>query len=641
MPLHRLLLLPNRLARAVRPRQPCGRGRTFRPRLERLEERSTPAALLVSNLGDAGTGSLRQAILDANASPGDDTIVFGPSATGTIALTSALPDLAGNIDVEGPGADVLKVQLSTGPGSPDSPLFRVAAGAVVTVTGLTITDHHSPAGSGMDSGIDNLGTLTARACTVAGNTSFGVFNAGTLHLIDDTVAGNEIQGIANIGTMDIAGGTITDNASGGISNDRTMVIRESNIVHNQGFGGISNTGTITVLASTIANNNAIGFGGGLANGGTLTIVNSTIANNTCSEAGGGISNLGTSSIRSCTIAGNEAPLAGGIFQGRGMTELQGTLVAQNRGGDAPDVRGSFVSRGHNLIGDGSNSAGFQSPGDQVGTAAHPIDPRLGPLQDNGGPTPTMALLPGSPAIDTGDAGFFPATDQRGFPRPQDGNDDGLAVSDIGAFEAGNRNQRFLTRLYRDLLGRALDPSGAATWGGMLDQGLARRSDVARAIQTSLEYRLHQVRGLYATLLGRAADPVGLSTFVTLLTSGVSIDVIRAGVLGSAEYFLVRGGGTNAGFLAALYQDVLGRALDPAGQAAFGAVLAQGAPRDAVALLVLQSPESRLVQAQGLYRSLLGRAANLVEQAALAGFLLLGGSEEQAIASIVSSPEYAA
>src|SRR5262249_47744983 len=104
---------------------------------------------------------------------------------------------------------------------------------------------------------------------------------------------------------------------------------------------------------------------------------------------------------------------------------------------------------------------------------------------------------------------------------------------------------------------------------------------------------------------------------------------------------VRGGGTNVGFLTALYRDVLGRALDPAGQAAFDALLAQGAPRDAVALLVIQSLEARTVQAEGLYRRLLGRAANPSELAALAGFLWLGGREEQAVAFLVSSREYAA
>jgi hypothetical protein len=100
------------------------------------------------------------------------------------------------------------------------------------------------------------------------------------------------------------------------------------------------------------------------------------------------------------------------------------------------VAGAFASGGHNLIGDGSGSTGFVNGvnGDQVGTAANPIDPRLGPLANNGGPTRTHALLAGSPAIDASDNSAAPATDQRGVARSRDGDDDGTSVVDIGAFE---------------------------------------------------------------------------------------------------------------------------------------------------------------------------------------------------------------
>ena len=92
--------------------------------------------------------------------------------------------------------------------------------------------------------------------------------------------------------------------------------------------------------------------------------------------------------------------------------------------------GTSTSQGHNL--DSGNTCGLAGPGDLVD-----MDPQLGPLQDNGGPTPTQALLPGSPAIDAGgDDCPPPATDQRGFPRPEDGNGDGMATCDIGAFELG-------------------------------------------------------------------------------------------------------------------------------------------------------------------------------------------------------------
>jgi hypothetical protein len=103
-----------------------------------------------------------------------------------------------------------------------------------------------------------------------------------------------------------------------------------------------------------------------------------------------------------------------------------------------DVQGTFFSEGHNLIGIGvgDGSSGFGAAGDQLGTLISPLDPMLGVLKNNGGPTKTHALLAGSPAIDAGDNAGVPATDQRGsgFPRKKDGNGDGLIVVDIGAFE---------------------------------------------------------------------------------------------------------------------------------------------------------------------------------------------------------------
>src|SRR5262245_24028820 len=96
-----------------RPRSSAPR-RAFRPRLEPLEDRLAPATFTVTHLGDAGSGSLRQAILDANDRDGDDVIDFAPSVTGTINLLGELPELNSNIDLRGPGADRLTVRRSTG-----------------------------------------------------------------------------------------------------------------------------------------------------------------------------------------------------------------------------------------------------------------------------------------------------------------------------------------------------------------------------------------------------------------------------------------------------------------------------------------------------------------------------------------------
>src|SRR5438552_2553079 len=120
---------------------------------------------------------------------------------------------------------------------------------------------------------------------------------------------------------------------------------------------------------------------------------------------------------------------GGVYN-QGTLTLTDVIVADSTSADSCAGSGTLTSQGHNL--DSGNTCGFTGPGDLVD-----MDPRLGPLQDNGGPTPTQALLPGSPAIDAGgDDCPPPLTDQRGFSRPADGNGDGIATCDIGAFELG-------------------------------------------------------------------------------------------------------------------------------------------------------------------------------------------------------------
>jgi hypothetical protein len=165
----------------------------------------------------------------------------------------------------------------------------------------------------------------------------------------------------------------------------------------------------------------------------MTLTNSTFAYNFASTGGAVYTiGFGTASFTNCTIAANVATTspfseAGGIYVGIGRhtVQLKNTLVALNWADSNPDVAGEFASLGHNLIGDASGASGFTKT-DILGSSEAPIDPRLGPLQDNGGPTHTMALLKGSIAIDAGDSKGAPDVDQRGEFR-----DDFV---DIGAYE---------------------------------------------------------------------------------------------------------------------------------------------------------------------------------------------------------------
>jgi hypothetical protein len=151
----------------------------------------------------------------------------------------------------------------------------------------------------------------------------------------------------------------------------------------------------------------------------------TLAANTASLDGGGIDNTGTLRLSNCTLSSNSSFGGGGIFNSGSALSVANTIVAGNTASFAPDVAGTITSLGHNLFG----------TGDLVGTAASPLNPRLAPLANYGGPTPTMALLPGSPALDAGSNalavgpdGAPLTTDQRGLPRVVNG------TVDVGAFE---------------------------------------------------------------------------------------------------------------------------------------------------------------------------------------------------------------
>jgi hypothetical protein len=231
---------------------------------------------------------------------------------------------------------------------------------------------------------------------------------------------------------------------GGIYNTGTLTVNSCSVSGNssvgKGFraaegGGILNFGKLTINNSTVSGNTASGgaggAGGGIFSGGILVIANSTITQNETAGGGGGILTGGYNgnlSLSNVTISGNSSGFGGGIDFGYGSAIVQNSIVASNSGGDC---EGSISSKGHNLSSD--STCGFNGPGDMNNT-----NPMLGPLANNGGPTQTMALLSGSPAIDAGNPsgcadgqGHLLKTDQRGEPRPDKEDTNGC---DIGAYE---------------------------------------------------------------------------------------------------------------------------------------------------------------------------------------------------------------
>jgi predicted outer membrane repeat protein len=189
-------------------------------------------------------------------------------------------------------------------------------------------------------------------------------------------------------------------------------------------GGIGNfSATLTLTGSTLGGNSAADSGGGIYTQGTLTVSNSTLSANSATS-GDGISG-GMLTVNNSTVAGNSAfSQGGGLYGGPALT-TRNTIVAGNRAPTGPDVFGNLGSQGYNLISNPQDMTGW------VDSDILHVNPLLGPLQDNGGPTQTMALLAGSPALNAGDPNQAGIPDQRGVVRSGGVN--------IGAFQASAAN----------------------------------------------------------------------------------------------------------------------------------------------------------------------------------------------------------
>jgi hypothetical protein len=229
---------------------------------------------------------------------------------------------------------------------------------------------------------------------------------------------------------------------GGISNGGNLTLNTCEISGNSATGDVNSEGggivtgstsTVTINDSTISDNTATSGGGIFSAWGTIYLNNSTISGN-IANGGGGVNNLGgTVTINNSTFSNNSVVTMGGggiRNEASGTVTIQNSLIAKNLGSLGPDCNGDITSAGYNLIGDTSGCTFSSSTGDLTD-----INPRLGSLTDNGGPTSTHALNPGSPALDGGNNATCLSTDQRGESRPFDGDGDGTATCDIGAFEA--------------------------------------------------------------------------------------------------------------------------------------------------------------------------------------------------------------
>jgi hypothetical protein len=381
--------------------------------LEALENRTTPALFWVNTLADTinhsdnllslrealqavNGGSLKglsaQELRQVSAAQGalghNDTVQF--QVEGELALAGPLT-LERDVTLRGPGSAHLTVY-----GQGQDNVFTVEKGVNARIEGLSITGGQSHFGGG----IDNFGALAVVNSALFGNQADfggGIYNEAhaSLEVIDSTLSHNN-----------------ADHNGGGIYNEASA--------------------SLQLVRSTLWGNDAGQHGGGVYNHGTLEAVNATLSGNRAGFFGGGIYNTaGTLELADCTLSGNQADggpsnkadAGGGIYT-NGETTLNNSIVANSvHGGDI--VSNGKLSGSHNLVEDGSGLPGWLRG-----------DPGLGELRDNGGPTWTHALLPGSQAIDRGDNALVPdgvVTDQRGGARIV-----GKAV-DLGAVEFDGSN----------------------------------------------------------------------------------------------------------------------------------------------------------------------------------------------------------
>ena len=366
---------------------------------------ASAAPVRVTNCNDSGPGSLRQAVASAN--PGQTVTFKPPRRCSTITLASTI-DINTSLTIDGPGANALAVS-----GNHVVEVFDVPSGVAANISDITIEDGIGGTLSGVSygGGINNNGALTLTDSTVSGNTG-------------PVGGGIESQGV---GPLSIIDSTVLDNTStvagGGIANYSNATITDSTVTENSSYkgGGIHDGGggILTIKDSTISHNSASDsyYGGGLSNdNGNVVISNSTVADNSAG-AGGGIYNIfGTTNVDNSTVSGNTG---GDLYNPQGTLNANASIVANRITGT--DCLGSITDLGYNLDDDGSCSfSGTSLPGTPSG-----LDPAG--LQNNGGPTQTIALEPGSLAIDhVTNALLCPATDQRGFRRS--------VPCDIGAFE---------------------------------------------------------------------------------------------------------------------------------------------------------------------------------------------------------------
>jgi hypothetical protein len=400
----------------------------------------------------------------ADASPGT-TIGFALSPScSAITLTSGVIDITTNVTIDGPGASALAVS-----GDNNGSVFDVGPATTVAISGVSIMDGTSSTNGG---GIVNNGVLSLNDCSVSGNTATnggGILNDDALSLSNCTLSGNSATnggGILNEDSLTLSDSTLSGNTAangGGVFNHGgSFLLSNSTVSTNDATngGGIASFSANTTLADSTLSGNTATNGGGLYDGISMALVNaSTLSGNGAVNGGGMFINSTDEKVTTATLSGNTAVNGGGIFgNGAALIVTASTLSGNSASGAGGQDGGGFdvgfsgASLAATIVADSTSGGdcsgkivdlGYNSGDDATcGFAAgnhsrSGVNPELGPLQNNGGPTETQAPASDSPVVNQIPVGakvkkpkaiLCPGTDQRGLARPQ-----GTAC-DIGAVE---------------------------------------------------------------------------------------------------------------------------------------------------------------------------------------------------------------
>lgn len=298
----------------------------------------------------------------------------------------------------------------------DQPPVSVAGDSVFSDT--TFTGNQANFGNGEGGGINAGGNLTLLNCNITNN--YGDWSSGGIYF--------------NGNNLTISNCVVNNNSSsqryGGIYASATNILILNSTISANEAGGMHLGGNTTISGCTISSNRngSSYFGGGVTASDTLNMTNCTISANTIA---GVFCDFGNTRAVNCTIAFNAIGVDNSVYPS--TFYALNTLIANNGSGSSKGFLGTLTSQGHNLI--GNLNTNMTIVGSTNGNI-YGVDPLLGPLQNNGGPTLTHALMKGSPAIDAGASDGAPPIDQRGVPRPY-----GPSV-DIGAFESEYNVLRF-------------------------------------------------------------------------------------------------------------------------------------------------------------------------------------------------------